>query len=82
MWDFSLSKAVGAVIRTAPFVILRLIVYFGIGIAYLVTVGVGAMVGYGFGHFGSSPDAPAGGAFWGGAIGFGLTSAALYLARE
>ena len=82
MWDFSLSKAIGAVIRTAPFVILRLVVYFGIGIAYLVTVGVGAVVGYGFGHLGSGPDAPAGGAFWGGAIGFGLTSAVLYLARE
>jgi len=82
MWDFSLSKAIGAVIRTAPFVVLRMIVYFGVGIVYVMTVGIGAAVGYGFGHIGSNPDAPIGGAFWGGAIGFGLTSAVLYFARE
>src|SRR5258706_7230745 len=82
MWDFSLGKAVGAVLRTFPFVLLRMLVYFGIGIAYLLTVGIGAVVGFGFGHLGSSIDAPAGGAFWGGLIGFGLTSVALYFARE
>ena len=82
MWDFSFSKAIGMVIKTLPFVILRMLVYFGIGFAYLLTIGAGALVGYGFGHIGSSPDAPAGGAFWGGLIGFGVTSAVLYLARE
>jgi hypothetical protein len=82
MWDFSLSKAIGAVIRTAPFVVLRMIVYFGIGIAYVMTVGIGGAVGYGFGHFSANPDAPLSGAFWGGAIGFGITSAAFYFARE
>ena len=82
MWDFSFSKAIGMVVRTLPFVILRMIVYFGIGLAYLFAVGTGAAIGYGLGHIGSSPDAPAGGAFWGGAIGFGVTSMALYLARE
>ncbi len=82
MWDFSLGKAIGAVVRTLPFVLLRMVVYFGIGIAYLVTVGVGGVIGYGFGHIGSNPDAPASGAFWGGLIGFGLTSAVLYLIRE
>src|SRR5215472_11074815 len=82
MWDFSLSKAIGAVIRTAPFVILRMIVYFGIGIAYVMTIGIGGALGYGFGHFSADPGAPLGGAFWGGAIGFGLTSVALYFARE
>jgi hypothetical protein len=82
MWDFSFSKALGMVIKTLPFVILRMLVYFGIGFAYLVAIGAGALVGYGFGHIGSSPDAPTGGAFWGGLIGFGVTSAVLYLARE
>ena len=82
MWDFSLSKAIGAVIRTAPFVLLRMVVYFGIGIAYVMTVGIGGALGYGFGHIGVDPDAPAKGAFIGGAIGFGLTSAVLYFARE
>ena len=82
MWDFSFSKALGMVARTAPFVVLRLVVYFGIGFAYLATVGAGAIVGYGFGALGSSADSSGMGAFWGGMIGFGLVSAALYFARE
>jgi hypothetical protein len=65
-----------------PFVLLRMAVYFGIGFAYLMTVGVGGVIGYGFGHLGSNPDAPASGAFWGGLVGFGLTSAILYFLRE
>jgi hypothetical protein len=81
MWDFSFTRSIGMVMRTLPFVILRIIVYFGIAFAYMISIGVGAFVGYGFGHLGSS-DGPAAGAFWGGAIGFGLTSAALYFARE
>jgi hypothetical protein len=82
MWDFSVGKAISAIIRTTPFILLRLAVYFGIGFAYLIAAGVGAVVGYGFGHMGASPDAPAGGAFWGALVGFGLTSAVLYFARE
>ncbi|HWA88434.1 MAG TPA: hypothetical protein VG889_00250 [Rhizomicrobium sp.] len=82
MWDFSFGKAIGMVARTAPFVVLRLLVYFGIGFAYLVAVGAGGVIGYGFGHLGSSPDAPDTAAFWGGLIGFGLVSAILYFARE
>lgn len=82
MWDFSFAKAVAMVARTAPFVVLRMLVYFGIGFAYLVAVGAGGAIGYGFGHLGTSPDAPGAGAFWGGLVGFGLVSAVLYLARE
>jgi len=82
MWDFSFSKAVAMVARTAPFVVLRLLVYFGIGLATIATVGMGALLGYGFGHLGSDPDSSGMGAFWGGAAGLGLTSAALYFARE
>jgi hypothetical protein len=82
MWDFSVGKALSAVIRTAPFVLLRLAVYVGIAFAYLFAAGFGAILGFGFGHFGSNPDAPAGGAFWGALIGFGLVSSALYLGRQ
>jgi hypothetical protein len=82
MWDFSLGKAIGAVLRTLPFVLLRVAVYFGIGFAYLITVGAGAVIGYGFGHVGDNPDAPASGAFWGGLIGFGITASILYFVRE
>lgn len=79
MWDFSVGKALSAVIRTMPFIILRLAVYLGIGVAYLFTTGVGALVGSGIGFMGSHA---ASGAAWGGLIGFGLASAVLYLARE
>ncbi len=81
MWDFSFTRSIGMVMRTLPFVILRIVVYFGIALAYALSIGVGAFVGYGFGHLGSV-DGPATGAFWGGLIGFGVVSAALYFARE
>jgi hypothetical protein len=80
MWDFSFGRAVGMVMKTMPFVVLRLVVYVGIGIAYIAATGVGAVVGYGFGRAFST--AAEGGAFWGGLIGFGIVSAVLYLARE
>jgi hypothetical protein len=82
MWDFSFTKSVGAILRTLPFIVLRLAVYLGIALAYVLASGIGALLGFGFGHFGHSPDAPAGGALWGGLIGFALVSAVLYLARE
>jgi hypothetical protein len=53
MWDFSVGKALGAVIRTTPFIVLRLAVYLGIGLAYLFTIGVGALVGTGIVFIGS-----------------------------
>ncbi|HEY8948328.1 MAG TPA: hypothetical protein VIM56_05540 [Rhizomicrobium sp.] len=82
MWDFSFGKSVGMILRTLPFIVLRLVVYVGIAVAYIFAVGVGAFIGFALGHLWSSPDAPMGGAFWGGLIGFGFTSALLYLARE
>jgi hypothetical protein len=82
MWDFSFSRAVGMVLRTLPFIVLRLVVYVGIAIAYVFVVGAGAFVGFALGHLWSGPDAPMGGALWGGLIGFGIASALLYLARE
>ncbi len=82
MWDFSFGRALAMVLQTLPFVVLRIIVYVGIALAYVLTVGVGGALGWGFGHMGSGSDAPTQGAFWGGALGFGLISAGLYLARE
>lgn len=29
-WDFSLSEAIGALVKTAPFLVVRMLVYFGI----------------------------------------------------
>src|SRR5690242_16015928 len=70
------------VVKTLPFLVLRLIVYAGIALTYVFTVGIGGALGWGFGHIGAEDGGPAGGALWGSIIGFGLVSAALYFARE
>ena len=79
MWDFNMGQALGAMIKTAPFIIFRIIIYVGIALAYVLAVGVGAGIGYGLGSIG---DEPGGWAFGGGFIGFGIVSVALYWARE
>eukprot|EP01035_Chromulina_nebulosa_P054628 gene54628-74857_t len=50
MWDFSVGRTVGLMLQTLPFILMRMVVYFGITIAYLVASGAGALVGYGVGH--------------------------------
>jgi hypothetical protein len=82
MWDFSFSRALAMVLQTLPFIVLRLVVYVGIALAYVLAVGVGGALGWGFGHLASGDEGPAGGAIWGSLIGFGLLSGALYFARE
>jgi len=82
MWDFSFGRALGMVVQTLPFIVLRIILYAGIALAYVVTVGLGGALGWGFGHMGAGDGGPASGALWGSIIGFVLVSGALYLARE
>lgn len=79
MWDFSVGRTLGLMLQTLPFIVMRMIVYFGITIAYLVAIGAGGLVGYGVGHIG---DDPAAFGFWGGVIGFGAVSVAVYWIRE
>jgi hypothetical protein len=79
MWDFSVNRTLGLMVQTLPFILMRMVVYFGITIAYLVATGAGALVGYGVGHVSDDPGAFG---FWGGAIGFGLVSFAVYWIRE
>lgn len=79
MWDFSLAGAVGLMGRTLPFLLLRLAVYVGITLAYILVTGLGAGIGYGLTSWGDGQGA---GAFWGGAIGFAVVSGILYWARE
>ena len=81
MADFSFSTSMGLMRRTAPFVALRVIVYFGIAVAYVLATGTGAGIGWGVGAIGSD-DFQASAIFWGGAIGFGGTAAVLYFLRE
>lgn len=79
MWDFKLGEAMGLMRKTLPFLLMRLVVYVGITLAYMLVTGVGAGIGYGLTSIG---DGQGEGAFMGGAIGFGLVSAVLYFARE
>jgi hypothetical protein len=81
MWDFSIGNALGLMGRTMPFIVLRMVVYFGIAVGYVLVTGTGAGIGYGFGMFGDG-DFQATSAFWGGAVGFGVFGAIMYWARE
>jgi hypothetical protein len=81
MWDFSVSRAMGLMGRTLPFILLRMAVYFGITLGYVLVTGTGAGIGYGVGIIGG-PDFQANSTLWGGFIGFGLFAAFMYWARE
>ncbi len=78
MWDFSFSQALGMMVKTAPFVVLRILVYVGITLAYILFTALGAGIGYGLTSFG---EGQGGGAFFGGLLGFVVVSGVLYWAR-
>jgi hypothetical protein len=81
MWDFSISRSLGLMAKTMPFIVFRVVVYAGIAVAYVLVTGVGAGVGWGIGAFGDD-DFRGAATFWGGAVGFGLTAGVLYFLRE
>ncbi len=79
MWDFSFSRAIGMVLQTLPFILLRLAVYGAVATLYMFAIGTGAGIGWLLGRVGGGGP---GGAFLGGLLGFGVVSAVLYLLRE
>jgi hypothetical protein len=80
MWDFSISRSLGLMARTLPFLALRLAVYISILIAFVAATAIGASLGWSMG--GTADDgAQAGSAFLGGAIGFGITAGILAFLR-
>ena len=81
MWDFSIGGALAMMARTMPFIVLRMAVYFGIALGYILVTGTGAGIGYGVGGFGDE-GFRASSTFWGGAIGFGVFGAVMYWVRE
>ncbi|SEH63259.1 hypothetical protein [Paracoccus alkenifer] len=81
MWDFSIGGALAMMGRTLPFVVLRMVVYFGIALGYVLVTGTGAGIGYGVGGFGDE-GFRASSTLWGGVAGFGLFGALMYWARE
>ncbi|SHM38300.1 hypothetical protein [Vreelandella subglaciescola] len=81
MWDFSIGSALGMMVRTLPFLLLRLAVYFGITLGYILITGAGAGIGYGIGGFGDE-EFRAATTTWGGVAGFVLFGAIMYWVRE
>ncbi|MGB3898624.1 MAG: hypothetical protein WA973_08725 [Mesorhizobium sp.] len=81
MWDFSVGKSVSVMLRTWPFIVLRMIVYFGITLAYIVATGTGAGVGWGVGHV-LADGGPQSAALLGGIAGFSVVSMVVYWLRE
>jgi len=78
MWDFSLSDALRVVLRTAPFLLLRLVVYVGMAFSFVLLTTLGAGFGLIAGRMFSLPH----GALWGGLGGFVLLIGLYRLARE
>lgn len=81
MWDFSIFKALALMVKTAPFVLFRAVVYFAISAAIVVMTGTGAGVGYGIGGFGDE-EFRASSTLWGGVAGFGLTAGVIFFLRD
>jgi hypothetical protein len=80
MWDFSIARSFAILAATFPFILLRILVFFGITLAYIFATGTGAGFGYGLGR--AFTEDAAGPAFWGGIFGFAAVSVALYWIRE
>ena len=83
MTDFSISVSLGLMRKTAPFILFRMAVYFGIAaaVAYVIATGAGAGIGWGVGAFGDD-DFQASSTVWGGGIGFAAVAGVLYFLRE
>ncbi len=81
MWDFSISQALGLMRRTAPFLLFRVIVYFGITAALVIVTGTGAGLGWGIGNFGDE-EFRASATGYGALGGFGLTAGVIFFFRD
>lgn len=81
MWDFSIGQALGLMARTAPFLVFRMIVYFGITMALILATGTGAGLGWGIGNFGDE-EFRASATGYGALAGFGLTAGVIFFLRD
>ena len=81
MWSFSIGLSFRLMMRTMPFILFRIAVYFGAALAYLLITGTGAGIGWGVGALGDE-GFRAMSTFWGGAIGFGIVAFVMYWIRE
>ncbi|MCC5961806.1 MAG: hypothetical protein JJU09_01655 [Rhodobacteraceae bacterium] len=81
MWDFSFGRGIGLMVQTLPFVLLRMAVYFGAALAYVLVTGTGAGIGWGVGALGDD-GFRASATFFGGVTGFGVVLIVMYWLRE
>ncbi|MGY6571039.1 MAG: hypothetical protein ACXIVE_18770 [Salinarimonas sp.] len=81
MWDFSFRRSIGMMVQTMPFLLLRVAVYFGVALAYLLMTGTGAGIGWGIGALGDT-GFRASSTFFGGLTGFGIVAIVMYWLRE
>ena len=79
MWNFNLGASTGAMIKTLPCIVVRMLVYFGIALLYIFATGAGGGIGYAVSNFGEGEGA---GALYGALFGFAGASGVLYWARE
>jgi hypothetical protein len=82
MWDFSLTKTFSVMLRSMPFILLRMAIFFGITFAFIFATGTGGAIGYGVGRISSDPSTQGTFAFWGSIVGFGFVSVVLFWIRE
>lgn len=66
MKDFDIGEITGLLLRTAPFLVFRFLIYFGITLGYVLITGVGAGTGFGLGSIAGDS---ATGRMYGGIIG-------------
>lgn len=81
MWDFSIGTTIGLVVRTWPFVLLRLVVYCAIAAGFVIGIALGTGVGWAIG-LGFGGDGEITGALIGGIVGFGLVCGVLWWVRQ
>jgi hypothetical protein len=79
MMDFQMNDVLNLMKKTAPFLVFRFLIYFGITVTYIIAIAIGAGVGYLIGHIGKNPESFS---FFGGLLGFGVVSAVVYFVRE
>ena len=80
LWDYNLGSALGAMVKTMPFIVLRMAVYFGIALLYVFATGAGGGLGYLLTSM--SDDGQGVGAGYGALFGFAGASGVLYWLRE
>ncbi|MDZ4085689.1 MAG: hypothetical protein U1E69_02690 [Tabrizicola sp.] len=80
MWEFSIFRALGLMIRTWPFVLMRVAIHLGIALGLVVAAGAGAVAGQALADL-SGEVSGSSAALWGGGAGFLFAALAVVFLR-